>query len=62
MQPVNIKLSHLYTIQTYQKIFPSDSLRAVIALESLLPDDRRVPEPHTSYTDTGGKTVSQDNI
>lgn len=34
----------------------------MIALEPLLPDDRRVPELHTCYTDTGDKTVLQDSI
>lgn len=34
----------------------------MIALVSLLPDDHRVPEPHTSYTDTGGKIILQDSI
>lgn len=61
---LNIRLSRqcnmhnqFYVIQTYQKNFPSDSLRAVIALESLLPDDHRVLEPHISYNDTGGKII-----
>lgn len=34
----------------------------MIALESLLPDDHRVPELHICYTDTGDKTILQGSI